>query len=89
MAAKFNQSLGKQFTPVKGNQLLVFKDGGITTMLLNEETFISGLLCQTINEQLMSNANCDETIQGLQDKLASKFVCQEECSKGKVIGNGS
>lgn len=89
MAAKFNEAIGKQFQPVVGNQLLMFKDGGLTTVLMNDETFVAGLLCQTINEQMMSNANCDETIQGLTDKLASKFVCQESCTKGKVIGNGS
>jgi len=61
--------------------------GSLTTMKMSNEAHVAGLLCQTINEQLMSKAQCTETIQDLVDKAASKFVCMEECTEGKVIGN--
>jgi hypothetical protein len=85
-AAAFNQEVSKSFQPVKGNELLIFAQGGLTTIMMDENAFVAGLLCQTINEQMLSTANCDETIQGLVDKMASKFVCMESCGKGTVIG---
>jgi len=86
IAAQLNTELGLSFEPVVGNQLLVFKSGGLTTMMMDENTFVTGLLCSTINEQLMSTATCNETIKGLLDKSASKFICMESCTKGKVFG---
>lgn len=72
-----------------GNNLLVFMKGALYTIAMNEEAFVAGLMCSTINEHLMSKAQCGETIQGLVDKAASKFICTEECSKGTVIGSDS
>mmetsp|Transcript_47403 Transcript_47403/g.40009 ORF Transcript_47403/g.40009 Transcript_47403/m.40009 type:complete len:124 (-) Transcript_47403:953-1324(-) len=64
----------------------MFVGGGLSTVMM-DEAHVSGLMCQTINEQLLSKSTCKDTITNLVEKMASKFVCMESCTKGKVYGN--
>jgi len=87
LAGSFNSELNKPFNPTVGNELLVFMDGMLTTAKMDEEAYVAGLLCETINENIMGTAQCTETIQDAVDKGVGKFVCPDECTTGTVVGN--
>lgn len=68
----------------------MFMQGQIKSVMADLNLKVSSLMCQTINEHLFSKENCAQTIQGLIDKAASKFVCMEKCddpNKNFVIGS--
>lgn len=76
VATEFNQKLGKSFTPVKGNPVLILSNGMIKTVPFGNAT-IGAIPCSTIAEN-MSKLQCTQT---LTDVLEAQIISQVRCPK--------
>jgi len=80
IAAMFNKIIGKSFTVIKGNPVLMLVNGMLKTEELNDKTWINAISCQTIDEFDVHKLKCSHSFKDFeyQNKL---IACPLDCTK--------
>jgi len=60
MAAKFNAIIGKGFTPVKGNEVLILSGGMFRTAAFSS-VHVNSVPCETTDENVIKPLSCGVT----------------------------
>lgn len=76
---KFSTAIGKSFTPIKGEETIMFIGGQIKSVKLSE-SLIVGVPCQTINEMELNVIGCKMTLRELAEFGKNKIMCNQDCS---------
>jgi len=79
IAAEFNESVNKSFTPVSGNPVLILSNGMLKTVSL-QNAYINALPCSSI-QQKTSPIKCGVTLGSLKDFNTGKIICSKDCKK--------
>jgi len=82
IAIQFNKLLGKDFTPIVGNEVMIIADGFVKTVSFRK-AHINAVACQTNNEIKAYPVKCSVTFNDLQKFNSQLVACIEDCSKAE------
>lgn len=79
VATKFNSDVGKSFTPIKGNPVLILSNGMIKSVTL-EAAFINSMPCRSLQVKVLP-IECGMNYGDLEKFDAHKVICSMQCVK--------